>query len=260
MQMFFGMIRQSCGGSDHPTANQFLYAYRLLSAKSLVRPPRGASVESSVPVEILGTLKADKSQSAGKASVDVVEQRIESLLMQDADDVEADIDMDLMLEVDNIEAEGQPAECIMMYLGGYVAHKLQRFSSCIDCMQLLSCRHTTDTLESISDAKLIQLKSWGALKLPSTALMKLLQLLECYVQKSSANLCADVYWNILNDVLAADDLAVSTIGCSAHATALTSRCIHFYIVARLFFIRKACNRNRASTQKKHKLSKLSKLT
>ena len=57
VQMFLGMIRQSCGGSDHPTANQFLYSYRLLSVKSLIRAPRGAIVSSS-PVELLGSLKA----------------------------------------------------------------------------------------------------------------------------------------------------------------------------------------------------------
>ena len=59
VQMFLGMIRHRAVAvtTDHPTANQFLSSYRILSVKSLIRPPRGASVSSS-PVELLGSLKA----------------------------------------------------------------------------------------------------------------------------------------------------------------------------------------------------------
>jgi len=46
---------------------------------------------------------------------------------------------------------------------------------------------------------------------------------------------------------------LSVVGCSEHASTLTARCIHFYIVTRLFFLRKEHNRNRSSNQQKHKL-------
>jgi hypothetical protein len=46
LQMFFGMIRQPCGRDDHPTPNQLLYVYRLLSITNLVKPPKRASVQT----------------------------------------------------------------------------------------------------------------------------------------------------------------------------------------------------------------------
>ena len=96
--------------------------------------------------------------------------------------------------------------------------------------------------------------------MPSLALMKLLVFLEQCVQNHAAKPCVDIYTDILNEALASEQLAVSTIGCSVHASTLTAKCFHFYIVTRVFYLRRACNRNRGSSQQKHQLSKLSKLT
>jgi len=77
--MFFGMIRQSCGGSDHPTANQFLYAYRLLLMKSLIKPSQGASVKTD-PVQLLGCrpIKAPGRHCQTSASrTELIEQHID---------------------------------------------------------------------------------------------------------------------------------------------------------------------------------------
>jgi len=130
--MFFGMIHQSCGGSDHPTANQFLYAYRLLLVKSLIKPSRGASVKTD-PVQLLGCIKAPGRHCQTSASrTELIEQRIDAMLQQDITDPEAN-DMDLVLSVNNTSNDSQPEKAILSYLGGYVAHKLQRFSSCFHC-------------------------------------------------------------------------------------------------------------------------------
>jgi len=56
-QMFFGMVRQSCGGDDHPSANQFLYAYRLLSVSSLIKSPARASIQTE-PVRLLADIQS----------------------------------------------------------------------------------------------------------------------------------------------------------------------------------------------------------
>jgi len=126
-----GVIRQSCGGSDHPTANQFLYAYRLLLVKSLIKPSRAASVKTD-PVQLLGCIKALGCHCQTSASrTELIEQHIDAMLQQDITDPEAN-DMNLVLSVDDISDDSQQ-DSQLSYLGGYVAHKLQRFSSCFDC-------------------------------------------------------------------------------------------------------------------------------
>jgi len=117
----------------------------------------------------------------------LIEQRIDAMLHQGITDPEAD-DMDLVLSVDNISNDSQPEKVIPSYLGGYVAHKL---SSCFDCVQLLT--ETSSTCYSGPDAKLVELKSRGRLKVPSLAPMKLLEFLEQCIQNHAAKPCVDIY-------------------------------------------------------------------
>jgi len=183
-----------------------------------------------------------------------IEQRNDAMLQQDVTGPEAD-DMDLVLSVDNISNNSLPEKAILSYLGGYVAHKLQQSSLCFDYVQLLT--DTSSACYSGPDTKVVELKSWGRLKVPSLAPMKLLEFLEQCVQKHAAKPCVDIYTDIPNEALASEQLAVSMIGSSVHASTLTAKCVHFCIVTRLLFLQRACNRNRGSNQEKNKLSKLS---
>lgn len=257
IQMFFGMIRQSCGGSDHPTANQFLYSYRLLSAKSLIKPPKRASV--TVPaVQVLAPLREtpnQRTQTVGSMSMATIEEHIDELLQNDDNDENrSDSVSALFVSVDHDYYMSKPEQCILHYLGGYVAHKLKTFTDCVDCVNNL-----TDNQRSNPDCHLIALKTRGGLQIPSSSLTNLLSFLEQHVQKYSSIPHTNLYHSILESILASDELLNVTIGCTVHAKSLTARCVHFYVVARIFFIRKAINRNRGSNQEKHKLSKLSKL-
>lgn len=247
--MFFGIVRQSCGGDDHPTPNQFLYVYRLLSVSSLVKPGRRTSVECN-PAEILMS-----AQSVVPAPRVPFVPGIESLLDT------------ILIQLSHQETTGEhttsdhdytktvPEDCITFYLGGYVAFKLSKFTTCNDCVLLLSDK------ENISaSSKLVELKTRGGLKLPSERLTALIKLLEKCFQKFSALPSTNMYFDILNEILTAEELASAGIGCDKHVTALTSRCIHFYICTRLHFLKKSINRNRQTRQTKHKLSKISKLT
>ena len=104
--------------------------------RSLIKPSRGASVKPD-PVQLLGCIIAPGRHSQTSASrTELIEQHIDAMLQQDVTDTEAD-DMDLMLSVDDISDDSQPDKAILSYLGGYVAHKLQQFSSCFDCVQLI---------------------------------------------------------------------------------------------------------------------------
>ena len=85
------------------------------------------------PVQLLGCIKAPGRHCQTSASrTELIEQHIDAMLQQDVTDPEAD-DMDLVLSVDDISDDSQPEKVILSYLGSYVAHKLQRFSSCFDC-------------------------------------------------------------------------------------------------------------------------------
>jgi len=183
-----------------------------------------------------------------------IEHHLHSLLQHD-DKVSGDSDVDVMMSVDAELFSEEPERCILYYLAGYIAHKLCKFTPCAECKESL-----INNGGSSEDDKLVSLKTRGGLKMPSQALTRLLTVVEHSVQVHAVKPKASAYSDILNSTLSSDDLSTSMIGCAAHCCSLTARCVHFYITTRLFFIRKAINRNRSSNQQKQKLSKLSKLT
>ena len=80
-QRFFGIIPQSNGADDHPTPNQFLYVYRLLSVSNLVKPGKRMNVESK-PGDILLTIQ--KLQQQPTPFVPQIEILIDEILIQDS--------------------------------------------------------------------------------------------------------------------------------------------------------------------------------
>jgi hypothetical protein len=286
--MFFGMVRQSSGADDHPTANQFLFVYRLLSLSSLIKVPRRANVQTD-PAQIL--VSAQSVRSEAPSLLQGVQQRLKPLLdsaclsVVDSaslsfnvfDDNDEDIlsllnDMQLSMECTEIPSvsyncewdlltsssapESTPTQSILYYLAGYVAHKLKTFTNCDVCIGMLSTTEGTDCL----DAQLVHLRSFGGLKHPSFLLRNLLSLVEASVQKHVSKLSANVYSDIVNDVFGSNDLVNHVVGCKDHQLSLTSRCIHFYIATRIHFVNRELNRKRASRQEKKKLNKVAKLT
>lgn len=248
--MFFGTVRQSCGGDDHPSANQFLYVYRLLSVNSLIKPPKRASVVSD-PVNILDKIRSPTVKHVNVPFVARIEQHLDNLIMSCEP---ADENVVCLPGCDHAYAQSSPMNCITYYLSGYVSHKLRKLTSCTDCITAMTGTELT------SHAKLIELKTRGGLQIPSLQLSLLIFFLESCVQKYAATPHTDMYLDILNEALWHEDLPDKAIGCPIHCSALTARCIHFYIATRLHFLNKTINKNRKSRQTKHKLSKVSKLT
>lgn len=247
LEMFFGIIRQSSGSDDHPSANQFLYVYRLLSVSNLVKPGKRTSVRCDAS-KILLTVQSVVPQPR-IPFVPGIETLLDSILVEQSEE-------NLLHHLPEHDyTKSTPEECIQFYLGGYVAHKLSKYTSCNDCVMSLS-----DAGNVSADSKLVELKTRGGLKLPSFALTSLIKLLETCFQKYSATPNTNMYFDILNEVLTCDTLCASAIGCKNHYCSLTSRCIHFYITTRLHFLKKSINRNRKTREQKHKLSKISKLT
>jgi hypothetical protein len=246
--MFFGMVRQSCGGDDHPGANQFLFAYRLLSVNNLIKPPKRASVTGE-PINILAEIKSNKN--APIPFVSNIEKHLDQLMLEDDEN-----SSDCLPSYDHSYMLSQPVDCITYYLSGYVTHKLRKFTSCAECVSAL----TGNVTDSTPDARLAELKTLGGLQIPSVKLSHLISFLESCVEKYSSVPNTFIYTDILGEVLWHEHLPAYAVGCTKHSTALTARCIHFYIATRLHFIKRSVNRNRKSRQKKQKLSKVSKLT
>ena len=193
--MFFGIVRQSCGGDDHPTANQFLYVYRLLSVSSLVKPGRRSSVQSDA-AQILLSVQSATSGESQPAFVPQIEAMLDSLLQDDAFIAEQAVE-----ERQHDYSQSTPEQCILFYLGGYVAHKVSKFTQCESCIQSMS---NADNLSSAS--RLVELRTHGDLKLPSSAMTELISLLERCVAEHSDKPCSNMYFDILNDVMVSDAL------------------------------------------------------
>ena len=190
-QRFFGIIRQSSGADDHPTPNQFLYVYRLLSVSNLVKPGKRMNVESK-PVDILLTIQ--KLQQQPTPFVPQIEILIDEILSQDSYD-----QSDVAEHAYNVSS---PEQCITFYLGGYVAHKLSKFTSCPACTAKL-----TNSSNKSSESKLVELKTRGGLKLPSSSLTFLIRLLEECFQKFSEKPNTNMFSDILNAALNSDKLS-----------------------------------------------------
>jgi hypothetical protein len=90
-------------------------------------------------------------------------------------------------------------------------------------------------------------------------LQSLLSVLEGCVSKQT-KIAVNMFDIILNDVLKSTEVASLSVGCHAHSFSLTAKCIYFYVVTRIHFINRACNKRRVSRLQKQKHSKLSKLT
>ena len=150
-----------------------------------------------------------------------------------------------------------PDKCIAYYLHGYIAYRLKTFTRCDICRNSLV---SANNGSGCSDTRLLLLKTHGGLQFPSQRLSSLLAMLESCVQIYASRITADMYDNILNDVLACNELQKLTIGCDVHNYTLTSRCIHFYIATRLHFINRSKNNQPISREEKRKHNKLSKLS
>ena len=75
--MFFGCVRQSSAGTDdHPSPNQFLYIYRLMSVNSLIKSPNRASVKTE-PSRVLVSIQAVSHRSS--SVVKDIERKLQPL-------------------------------------------------------------------------------------------------------------------------------------------------------------------------------------
>nr|XP_037279475.1 uncharacterized protein LOC119172464 [Rhipicephalus microplus] len=122
-------------------------------------------------------------------------------------------------------------DCILDYLGGYVAKKFAKIS-CKDCLQTLRSNSREPTA-------LTQIKTRGFLQVPSEKLLRLLQIVEEHVEMCTVDkiACASVYMNIVENILLDDRTSSASVGCGSHFVSTTAEVVHFLLSAVCIFLR-----------------------
>lgn len=114
-------------------------------------------------------------------------------------------------------------DSILDYLGGYVAKK---FST-------LDCAGCVETMLSATrqPSNLIQTKSRGYLKVPSSRLLALLKIVEEHVETYTVQkiACGDVYVRIVEGILLDSRTASASVGCVSHFLGTTAEVVHFFL-------------------------------
>ncbi|KAH8041878.1 hypothetical protein HPB51_019259 [Rhipicephalus microplus] len=227
LERFFGIVRHVAGDGGQPTVQHFLFIYRMLSVNNLVRPPKRASVEGDGP-QLLLKLQGlfDKGKPAS-SQIDMLAVLFDDVLEEPGEAVNNASVPDVTLST---------KECILDYLAGYVVKKFSTIS-CTDCVGTLKSqtREPTD---------LIQKKSRGFLQVPSSQLLSLLRIVEGHVEELNVDTvaCADVYANIVDQVLLDSRIASAGVGCRLHYVGTTAEVVHFFLRCRLHFYTREKNK------------------
>ncbi|XP_075737076.1 uncharacterized protein LOC142776730 [Rhipicephalus microplus] len=234
LERFFGIVRHVAGDGGQPTVQHFLFIYRMLSVNNLVRPPKRASVEGDGP-QLLLKLQGlfDKGKPAS-SQIDMLAVLFDDVLEEPGEAVNNASVPDVTLST---------KECILDYLASYVVKKFSTIS-CTDCVGTLKSqtREPTD---------LIQKKSRGFLQVPSSQLLSLLRIVEGHVEELTVDTvaCADVYANIVDQVLLDRRIASAGVGCRLHYVGTTAEVVHFFLRCRLHFYTREKNKLTRATRR-----------
>ncbi|KAH8033710.1 hypothetical protein HPB51_015546 [Rhipicephalus microplus] len=234
LERFFGIVRHVAGDGGQPTVQHFLFIYRMLYVNNLVRPPKRASVEGDGP-QLLLKLQGlfDKGKPAS-SQIDMLAVLFDDVLEEPGEAVNNASVPDVTLST---------KECILDYLAGYVVKKFSTIS-CTDCVGTLKSqtREPTD---------LIQKKSRGFLQVPSSQLLSLLHIMEGHVEELTVDTvaCADVYANIVDQVLLDSRIASAGVGCRLHYVGTTAEVVHFFLRCRLHFYTREKNKLTRATRR-----------
>ena len=162
IELFFGQIRSHGGCNNNPTAMQFASAYkRLLSHNEIQDVTRG----NCLPLESIPILTASSRLNDFKKDSQSVQMINTSTSRYRAND---DIDMgSVQNDHDYVYAPThkqltEVAVKIVVYISGFVVHKLRQSISCEVCVEALLEQGNPSSLH-----KLINIKNRGGLSVPS---------------------------------------------------------------------------------------------
>ncbi|KAL5239031.1 hypothetical protein ACI65C_006441 [Semiaphis heraclei] len=114
LEKFFGIIRQISGPNDHSSTPTFMQLYRMLTAYSLMKPPKSGNCsisEDQKPILELSDLKEMIDESLRSEIVKTLKKKMDTLV----EDGEWDCE-DIFIEHDYTKSS--IFECVVYYLGG----------------------------------------------------------------------------------------------------------------------------------------------
>jgi len=175
------MIRSNCGSSNHPDPKMFIQVYRLLTAYSLIKPPRGSNVSGSEMLETLLSLEDLEEEDTQKRKE--LEEKLDLIL-----DGDIYFDEDEFINHDDHAYIQKPIdEEALTIFGGYVSRKLRKFKSVKECS---ACFHSVCKPASENGKNresLLDLRTYGGYLKPSQNLYDLIY----KVSKNYSEKCAN---------------------------------------------------------------------
>ncbi|CAH1731422.1 unnamed protein product [Aphis gossypii] len=130
LEQFFGIVRQATGPNDHPATPTFIQVYKILSAYSILKPPKSGNctiLETTTPKISLNDIKEvfNADQSLRFTKLQKLSSRIDEIVnsnMWEADDI-----------FDHDYCKSSVKECIIYYICGYVSRKISNHTKCNNC-------------------------------------------------------------------------------------------------------------------------------
>ncbi|KAH6920747.1 hypothetical protein HPB50_028265 [Hyalomma asiaticum] len=224
---FFGVVRSFGGDEDHPTITHFSQIFRLLSLYTpLKMATKGNCTGEADPVLVAVNDSLSNEKVIALAKKEAREEQLAKVVSQIElrEPVAADT-----LQHSYVRTTAQASA--LYYLGGYVAKKAHKFTSCEDC--LATC--VSDGYVPAA-AALTEMKSFvpGSLQHPSGALTSVLSSIEHVIQRSTKDnkVFGDLFWSIMEEL---SECVLTRVGCTEHFEVLSARIIKFYLTTRMHF-------------------------
>ncbi|KAK7590319.1 hypothetical protein V9T40_001932 [Parthenolecanium corni] len=251
LERFFGMIRASCGNSDHPDPTMFLLVFRLLSTYSLIKPTPGSNVTGEELFETLFKIEGENYDNLPNASESAKEKwtAMKNLILSKGEVMDDFHQLETEFEVIDLD------DNCLQYLAGFAARKAANFSTCTNCRQII-------VSENANPLSLIALRNYyDVLHIPSDIFFALINSMEKIIKEvvgpDGSQLTADTFFSIAERM--AEEENIVKVGCEEHADNVTQRTMDFYLVMRMNFLCQDLNKKFVNKTKHQELRKVGKL-
>jgi hypothetical protein len=77
----------------------------------------------------------------------------------------------------------------------------------------------------------------------------MLRIWNCCIPREGTLLekCCIHFQDIVNEMFVSNILTANAVGCNEHSTGLTTKCIQYYIVIKIYYLQRSINKNRKSS-------------
>lgn len=248
LENLFGIIRQSSGTNDHPTAAQFLVTVNLLSFYNLAKPPKSGNSSPNVVSALLpaGSLGTDKQRTLLHAFDDLMDTgRL--------DDAERVLKSSIVADAGYEYTEKYSNSLLIYYTAGYVARKTIKRNKCPQCAESLCVSQQQGSADA--NSALTATFDHGGLLYPSSVLSQAVNILEdsFTVFFSARTLHARSMMDFTSFL---STVSMPKPGCDVHTKEVTLGIVKFYVLLRFRFFVKSLNKESDIQRERQKLLKL----